>query len=75
MEPWFATMEATHKVTISLVLPMSCLVIKATDPRNPVTIVDYEDPKHPVTHVIQVMITIDELKWECCKARVLNAGR
>ena len=55
MEMWFATMEATQKVTTSLVLPMSCLVIKATDPRYPVTIVDYEDPNHPVTQTIQVM--------------------
>jgi hypothetical protein len=55
MEMWFATMEATQKVTISLVLPMSCLVIKATDPRYPVTIVDYEDPDHPVIQTVQVM--------------------
>ena len=68
MQPWFATMETTHRVSISMVLPMACLVIKVTDPSYPITTTDYSDPAHPVKEVINVSVLLHGLNVYVCTA-------
>ena len=55
------TMEATKKVSISLVLPMSCLILKATDPACPLSIKDFagEQFDSPYIEIIQVKTDFD----------------
>ncbi len=50
------TMEATQKVTISLVLPMVCLCLKAIHPTSPLAIKDFCTLANPSKMVIQVRV-------------------
>ena len=52
--PFIETMEATKKITVSLVLPMVGLLLKALDPSIPVVVKDYSDIKKPTNVVVNV---------------------
>ena len=51
--PFISTLEATKKITISLVLPMVGLLMKALHPLSPALVRDYSDIVKPVTVTVQ----------------------
>jgi hypothetical protein len=51
MGPFISTMEATHSITISLVLPMVGQLLKATNPSSNVMLLDYSDDPTNVTQI------------------------
>lgn len=51
MGPFISTMEATHSITISLVLPMVGQLLKATNPSSNVMLLDYGDDPTNVTQI------------------------
>lgn len=59
MGPFIETLEATKKVTVSLVLPMVGLLMKALDPATPIQVKDYSDINNPVTIQVNVRLLLD----------------
>lgn len=63
--PFISTLEATKKITISLVLPMVGLLMKALHPLSPVLVRDYSDIVKPVTVTVQgsdLVSVVDKLR-------------